>query len=261
MSKKDTLLSRVIVEYLRHREPIGSESLKTLMNTKISSATIRNYFKALALEGLLFQPHVSSGRIPTMSALKAYWYRQLDVKSTIEVDSLDCIRGACLACDVFCALCVEQPNKLVSLSRIDEKLLLEFEHIGVTLPFSSALERFLSELKGLDIIDMRKIAFQVRAQSLLDVLQCVQSQKLCFFGVGALASACRHDEGYFHHIVDGGVFNSLENGMYCEEVLPKGHLAIMQEIRLNSHPDKKARMLCVGALDRDYTRFYEMIQS
>nr|WP_317403794.1 HrcA family transcriptional regulator [uncultured Helicobacter sp.] len=261
MSKKDLLLCRVIVEYLQHKEPIGSESLKALMKTKISSATIRNYFKALSDEGLLFQPHISGGRIPTLSALKAYWYRHIDAKSTLEVDSMEHIQKACLACDIFCVLSVEQSNKLLSVTRIDEKLLLDFEHIGITLPFSSALERFLSELKGLDVIDMRKIAFQVRAQGLLNALQCVQSRNLRFFGVGALGQVCRDDDGRFHNIINGEMFDTLENGMYCEEVLPKGHLAIMQEIRLKSQPDKKVRMLCIGALDRDFTHFYSCIQS
>lgn len=261
MSKKDLLLCRVIVEYLQHKEPIGSESLKALMKTKISSATIRNYFKALSDEGLLFQPHISGGRIPTLSALKAYWYRHIDAKSTLEVDSMEHIQKACLACDIFCVLSVEQSNKLLSVTRIDEKLLLDFEHIGITLPFSSALERFLSELKGLDVIDMRKIAYQVRAQGLLDALQCVQSRNLRFFGVGVLGQVCRDDDGRFHNIINGEMFDTLENGMYCEEVLPKGHLAIMQEIRLKSQPDKKVRMLCIGALDRDFTHFYSCIQS
>ncbi|BBB19046.1 HrcA family transcriptional regulator [Helicobacter cinaedi] len=266
MSKKDLLLCRVIVEYLQHKEPIGSESLKTLMNTKISSATIRNYFKALSDEGLLFQSHISGGRIPTLSALKAYWYRHIDAISTIEADSMECIQKACLACDIFCVLSVEQSNKFVSVSHIDNKLLLDFEHIGITLPFSSALERFLGELKGLDVIDMRKIAYQVRATALLDVLQCVQSRNLRFFGVGALAEVCKDDDGRFHHIISGDMFDTLENGMYCEEVLPSGYLAIMQEIRLKScldkkGMDKKARMLCIGALDRDFTQFYSCIQS
>ncbi|TLD97344.1 HrcA family transcriptional regulator [Helicobacter jaachi] len=264
MSRKDLLLSRVIVEYLRHKEPIGSESLKTLMNTKISSATIRNYFKALADEGLLFQPHISGGRIPTLRALKSYWYKQLDVKSVIEVDSMERIKEACFLCDVFCALCIEQSNRLRDVRQLDDNtLLLSFEHLGITLPFSSALERFLHELKGLEIIDVRKIAHQVRAQNLLDALSCVQSRNLTRFGVGAILQAYRHnsDEQSFYSIVDGSVFDCLESGMYCEEVLPKGYIAIMQDMTLATHPDKKARMLCIGALDRDFTHFYEYVQS
>ena len=258
------LLSRVIVEYLKHREPIGSESLKMLMNTKISSATIRNYFKALADEGLLFQPHISSGRIPTLEALKSYWYRQFDTKTAIEIDSLECVKKACFASQVFCAVSIEQSNRLCAITRLDEqRLLLEFEHIGITLPFSSAIERFLQELKGLELIDVRKIAHQVRAMNLLEVLICAQSRNLSRFGVGALMQAYHHnsDEQSFYSIIDGGIFDSLQSGMYCEEVLPKGYVAIMQDIVLKTHPDKKSRMLCVGALDRDFTQFFGSVQS
>ena len=258
------LLSRVIVEYLKHREPIGSESLKMLMNTKISSATIRNYFKALADEGLLFQPHISSGRIPTLEALKSYWYRQFDTKTAIEIDSLECVKKACFTSQVFCAVSIEQSNRLCAITRLDEqRLLLEFEHIGITLPFSSAIERFLQELKGLELIDVRKIAHQVRAMNLLEVLICAQSRNLSRFGVGALMQAYHHnsDEQSFYSIIDGGIFDSLQSGMYCEEVLPKGYVAIMQDIVLKTHPDKKSRMLCVGALDRDFTQFFGSVQS
>ena len=64
-SKKDILLEQVIVQYLKSKEPIGSESLKASCRMGVSSATIRNYFKVLVQEGWLAQPHISSGRIPT----------------------------------------------------------------------------------------------------------------------------------------------------------------------------------------------------
>ncbi|CUU40701.1 MULTISPECIES: HrcA family transcriptional regulator [Helicobacter] len=264
MSKKEMLLSRVIVEYLKHREPIGSESLKMLMDTKISSATIRNYFKALADEGLLFQPHISSGRIPTPQALKSYWYRQFDTKSVIEIDSFERIKKACFESQVFCAVSIEQSNRLCAITRLDEqRLLLEFEHIGITLPFSNAIERFLRELKGLEVSDVRKIAYQVRAMELLDVLSYAQSRNLSRFGVGALVQAYHQnsDEQSFYSIIDGGIFDILQNGIYCEEVLPKGYVAIIQDIELQTYPDKKSRMLCVGALDRDFTQFFEYVKS
>lgn len=264
MSKKEMLLSCVIGEYLKHKEPIGSESLKMLINTKISSATIRNYFKALADEGLLFQPHISSGRIPTLEALKSYWYKHIDTHSAIEVTSLERIKEASFISYVFCALSSEQSNRLCGITRLDEqRLLLEFEHNGITLAFSSALERFLHELKGLEIADVRQIAYQVRAQSLLNALLCVQSRNLSRFCAGALLQAYEDnsDEQSFYSIVDGSIFDSLQNGMYCEEVLPKGYVAIMQDIVLKDEPNKKSRMLCVGALDRDFTQFFEYVQS
>ncbi len=264
MGKKEMLLSRVIIEYLKRKEPIGSESLKTLMDTKISSATIRNYFKVLASEGLLFQPHISSGRIPTMEALKSYWYRQIDTRLTLKVDSLELIKNACFLNDVFCVVALEQSNRLKTITRVnEEKLLLEFEHIGITLPFSSAIERFLNELRGLELVDVRKIAFQVCAKNLLQSLSCVQSRNLIRFGVGALIQAYKHNsnEQSFYSIIDGSIFDSLQSGIYCEEVLPEGYVAIMQDVVLETQSDKKGRILCVGALDRDFAHFFDYVQS
>ena len=121
----------------------------------------------------------------------------------------------------------------------------------------------MRELKGLELVDVRKIAYQVRAMNLLEVLTCVQSRNLVRFGVGALVQAYHYnsDEQSFYAIVDGSIFDSLQLGIYCEEVLPKGYMAIMQDIVLKTQPDKKSRMLCVGALDRDFTHFFGCIQS
>ncbi|TLD81043.1 HrcA family transcriptional regulator [Helicobacter sp. MIT 05-5293] len=260
MSKKELLLSQVIVEYLRYKEPIGSESLKHSMNAKFSSATIRNYFKILAQEGLLSQPHISSGRVPTISALKSYWYQHIDAKSLYSVSCLEDIKKACFEHHIFCILSLEQSNRFKEMINVENKyLILMFDQIGISLPFSSHLERFLNELKGLDIIDMRKIAHQVCAYSLLKSLESVQTKSIHRFCMGAIADICQssQDESILFSIVDGRVFDSLENGVYFEEVLPKGYLAVMQEVNFANQPTQKARMCCVGALDRDFTHFYE----
>lgn len=264
MNKKELLLSRVILEYLRHKEPIGSESLKHLMHTKISSATIRNYFKALADDGLLFQPHISGGRIPTTDALKSYWYKQLNTKDTIELESAQSVKEACFLTDIFCIICSEFSNHLVDITRLDnDKLMLSFENLGIVVDYSSAIERFLHELKGLELSDVRKIAYQVRASALLNALECVQDKELERFSVASMARAyAKHsDERGFYDIIDGDIFDMLECGIYYEDMLPQGYMAIMQDVRLKNKPEKRSRMLCVGALDRDFSHFYACIQS
>lgn len=270
MSKKELLLSHVIMEYLQHREPIGSESLRVLLDTKISSATIRNYFKALAHEGLLFQPHISSGRIPTESALKMYWTHEIKTRNPFILKSMESVQEACFEYDIFCALSFEKDNRLLEVkcvhtgldagSESGRKLMIVFENIGIVLPFSSTLERFLLELKGLELRDVRKIAYQVRALDLLNALQLVQDRELQRFHVGSLTQAYHHnrDDSGLYALLDGSMFDRLENGIYYEEVAPKGYMIIAQDIEI---AEKKARMLCVGALDRNYTQFYKSIQS
>ncbi len=63
--RQQKILSSIIEEYTNTAIPVGSEVLMKKYNLKVSSATIRNDMNELEEEGLLYQPHVSSGRIPT----------------------------------------------------------------------------------------------------------------------------------------------------------------------------------------------------
>ena len=84
----------MIAIYIRDGVPIGSESLKLSIDMKISSATIRNYFKVLVNEGVLAQPHISSGKIPTNSTLKSYWKKNIDIYDCLNINSIDKIDKA-----------------------------------------------------------------------------------------------------------------------------------------------------------------------
>lgn len=63
--RQKTILSSVIEEYTNTAVPVASELLVEKYNIKMSSATIRNDMNKLEKEKYLYQPHISSGRIPT----------------------------------------------------------------------------------------------------------------------------------------------------------------------------------------------------
>lgn len=70
LGRKERLLKRIIEEYLKTAEPVGS--LKLSAGLKASPATIRNEMMELEEEGLIFQPHTSAGRIPTEKGYAIY---------------------------------------------------------------------------------------------------------------------------------------------------------------------------------------------
>lgn len=70
ISRKEKLLKRIIEDYLKTAEPVGS--LKLAVSLKTSSATIRNEMMEIEEEGLIFQPHTSAGRIPTEKGYQFY---------------------------------------------------------------------------------------------------------------------------------------------------------------------------------------------
>ncbi|NLC16891.1 MAG: heat-inducible transcription repressor HrcA [Clostridiales bacterium] len=71
-ARKAKILKSIIEDYINQAEPISSADIQVRHMPEISSATIRNELAALEEMGYLYQPHTSSGRIPTKEAYKLY---------------------------------------------------------------------------------------------------------------------------------------------------------------------------------------------
>lgn len=70
------ILEAVIELYVRSASPVGSRTVSRHVDLEWSPATIRNAMADLEEEGLLEQPHLSAGRIPTAQAFRL-WIRQI----------------------------------------------------------------------------------------------------------------------------------------------------------------------------------------
>ncbi len=66
------ILRATIQHYIATAEPVGSKTLLEEYNFKVSSATIRNTLGQLEKAGFLYQPHTSSGRVPSDSGYRLY---------------------------------------------------------------------------------------------------------------------------------------------------------------------------------------------
>lgn len=95
------ILRKLIDAYLDTGEPVGSQTLSKMLASNLSPATIRNIMADLEESGLLFSPHVSSGRMPTGAGLRFFVdtlleYRPLSVdeRKAIESHSRDNQRNA-----------------------------------------------------------------------------------------------------------------------------------------------------------------------
>lgn len=67
-----SILRATIQHYIATAEPVGSKTLLEEYKFSISSATIRNALGSLEKSGLLYQPHVSAGRIPSDQGYRIY---------------------------------------------------------------------------------------------------------------------------------------------------------------------------------------------
>lgn len=66
------ILFLVIENYIKTGQPVGSKRICECMENPPSAATIRNEMANLTVLGLLEQPHVSSGRVPSLDGYRFY---------------------------------------------------------------------------------------------------------------------------------------------------------------------------------------------
>ncbi len=70
--RKQKILAAVINEYILTGEPVSSKAISSLIDIKVSPATIRNDMAVLETLGYLEQPHTSAGRVPTFNGYRLY---------------------------------------------------------------------------------------------------------------------------------------------------------------------------------------------
>ncbi|WP_104628803.1 HrcA family transcriptional regulator [Helicobacter bizzozeronii] len=259
--KKDWLLEAFIKAYLDSHTPIGSESLRLLLqgeDMQISSATIRNYFKRLTSEGALRQSHTSGGRIPTTQALKDYWRAKLDTATLLEVD-LNKIQEASVRYGIFSFIERYKQAILLGVYNFQERfLILDFGATQMLLGYSKKLESFLKDLVGLGCQAIQDAALLVCITSLAKQIKNFYQERF-YFGLCALAQlllAQTKHEKLFLEICEGSVFWHLKQGLHFERVLPLGFLGVVQSITTQG---LKSKMFCVGSLERDFEGFYSAI--
>ena len=77
------ILAAVVGTYIATAEPVGSRTVSKMPHINLSPASVRNVMADLEEMGLLTQPHISAGRVPTPLGLRVY------VDSLLKVPALD----------------------------------------------------------------------------------------------------------------------------------------------------------------------------
>lgn len=74
------ILRAIVTDFVATQEPIASKALVDRHHLGVSSATVRNDMAVLEAEGLITQPHTSSGRVPTDKGYRVFVDKINDVK-------------------------------------------------------------------------------------------------------------------------------------------------------------------------------------
>lgn len=70
--RRRTVLAALVQEYVRSAQPVASRQLVDRYDLRVSPATVRSELSVLEEGGLVYQPHVSAGRVPTDSGYRAF---------------------------------------------------------------------------------------------------------------------------------------------------------------------------------------------
>ena len=73
------IFRRIVDGYLTTGEPVGSRNIARLLQTPLSSATVRNVMQDLEDLGLIYAPHTSAGRLPTEIGLRLFVDAMLEI--------------------------------------------------------------------------------------------------------------------------------------------------------------------------------------
>ncbi len=263
MDKRELLFEYLVREYLHSQEPIGSEFLKLRVDIKISSATIRNYFKKMVDEGELAQPHISSGRIPTDKALKKYWKHKLLPLRPLVTDSLGSVSESAEETGLFCIVKFSKPNRFKELINAGNRyLILVFDEGEIAVKYSEPLERFLQSMLHIDINDLRKIVKDVCINSVYDGIDAMlKKNQTSIRGSNKLIDMSREQRFEDDRLVEaikGDLFEKVSDGLYFRDVVPEGYLAIKQDIHIKN---SDAKILLIGRLTKNFEEFYTLINN
>jgi heat-inducible transcriptional repressor len=259
IDKKEFLLQSIIKAYIEHLEPIGSTQLKSMYDLEYSAATIRGYFKKLGEEGFLAQEHISSGRTPTNEALKQYWIGKLNFKlSGINIKALEYLANK-IGLTVF--LKKEKSEILQNLINVENKyIILEFSSFAVNIKFSSALYRFLNDLKQTSLEDILNVSKDVGAYELYSAInQTLQNSDFDIFNYKEflnLALNYDFDEFTINRFLKGNIMDELKEGLYFDGFLPENYIGICKFCKINN---EDVKMFIIGELSKDYEYFLEQI--
>ena len=256
MTKRDIILEAIIQEYLSSGEPIGSSELQKCMDIDISPSTIRIYLNKLSQEGALVQLHVSSGRVPTNDALVEYWVDKLNPADILEIDSIEKLENSADKLGLFC---VVQENSLEFLKEVinvsGRFIILNFSTKEVVLKYSEQIDRFLSNLIGSEMRDLKHISAQVGLCELYDKLdQILNHDSIMSVGESKLYEIAKgySDRSFVEQLLNYEFSFGLKDGVYFDGFVPSGCLAVKQ---LATIEDEEASLFCFGDISSDFQSF------
>jgi heat-inducible transcriptional repressor len=114
--RRRIVLQALVQEYVRSAQPVASRQLVDRYDLKVSTATVRNELAMLEESGLVFQPHISAGRVPTDSGYRAFVDAMLSSDEAVGLSpqEIEAIRSSYTALEHELADAMRETSTLLS---------------------------------------------------------------------------------------------------------------------------------------------------
>ena len=254
VSKRDLILDSIIQAYLSDNAPIGSSELCSRMDVSIPASTIRVYFKKLSDEGAITQFHISGGRIPTVSTMKKYWQSHLKFDEIFKITSSQILSLLINEFDIYSIIFESKLQNLTEILNLNNRfLVLNFDYDEIVLKFNTKVEKFLTNLIGVELNRLEIIAMQVGLNDLKNKISQLKHSQICFLENEKVALEIFGNVGFKKAITPNleQIFNS--NLAFIDD----DFIAIKCNV---DYEGKSAKMICAGSIYNDFEKFFNNIK-
>lgn len=256
MSKKDIILESIILAYLDQNSPIGSSELNHRMKEDIPASTIRVYFKKLSTEGAITQLHISSGRIPTVLAMKNFWKKNLLFDKLIEINDFSNLEEIVKEFGIYCMIYSSNNKNLKEVINHNNRfIILVFDEDEIVLKYSSKIFEILSSLKSIDIEDLEKASIQIGFSELRDKIKGLKHSKIEFLANEVVACEIFKNDR-IRNLLDPSIERYFSDYLMFSPLFNDGFMGVKTKINFK---DKEATMICAGSVYKNFKKFFNTI--
>lgn len=130
--RSQLIFQQIVKNYLDSGQPVGSKTLVESVGLDMSSATVRAIMAELEQTGLLYAPHISSGRLPTHAGLRMFVDGLMGVGGQLSQDEQASIDGAAKANGLSVTQALDKASQALSgLSRCASLVVSQPEDLAI----------------------------------------------------------------------------------------------------------------------------------
>ncbi len=245
------ILNTLINEFIKVKDPIGSEQLKKVISMDMSSATIRYYFKKMVDDGIVEQLHRSGGRIPTDTTMIEYWSTFFESIGEGFVIDTGKVERSAKEFDIYVCMKDVSSNVLEEVRNIEDKyLLIIFTESEIAVRYNRLLEKFLRDFLGNEIEKIASVIKQIGLEPFATKINEAISSNIKIYNRNRLFDFELQED--FQSLYDGTVINQ-------DFRIGFDYPLLKTKLQVQNEEGRKYQLFLLGELTNDYKNFIRSI--